>query len=243
MARYDINGKRLGIKTPDDLEAETAKALVSLRQHGASAAVILKAHQARVRAIRNDPYLSESGKRQQIDASKARMQAEAEALQQQREQAQAALTEAYQMARTPSGDSAAQLLAFQQQQAAWARAQKYRAAGQDWYAIIQAAGERGDTAMLAALRVELPAELAALDKTQPGYSGELVRLIHQAETPHTSALEQAVRAQEAQVSYLASAATFNEAVLSQAVASPDGQPGMHFLQGPDREAIPLAGDA
>lgn len=240
--RYDSNHRRVAIKTSDDLDTEMQEARATLRTHAQRAQALYRAHQQRVKAIRQNEQLSGLAKTQQIAASKAQMAQEAAALAEERAAAKATLADAFTWARTDTRDSATQLLDFQRQQAAWTRAQKLHAAGQDWTAIIRAAGASGDLATLAALREELPAELIGLEKSQPGYTKAVLEMVSQAETPHVSDLERAVRAAEADTSYLDSASTFNERVLEMALNDPQGVASMHYLQGPDRDAIPLNAD-
>lgn len=240
--RYDSNHRRVAIKTSDDLDTEMQEARATLRTHAQRAQAIYRSHQQRAKVIRRNEQLSGLAKTQQIAASKAQMAQEAAALAEERAAAKATLADAFTWARTDTRDSATQLLDFQRQQAAWRRAQKLHAAGQDWTEVIRNAGASGDLATLAALREELPAEFANLERTQRGYTAAMLGLIGQAETPHVSDLERAVRQAEAEAAYLDSSSAFNEGVLEMALNDPQGVASMHYLQGPDREALPLNAD-
>lgn len=229
------------IKTASDLEAATRDALAHLQSHGVASQLMLARHRAALASVHSDQRWSDAGRATQLNQLHAAFK---QAVAQHAADTQAAsdaLASAHQRARMASTDSAAQLLAFQREQDGAERARKMAAAGVPLLQVIEQAGKTGDTAMLSGLRRHLPADLAAHEVKTPGIVEAHLKAVAQAEEPHLSDVERAVRAQEARLPQLHAAAKWNGQALQQAANSSVGDPGVaSFIGGEDgRQAIPI----
>lgn len=229
MATYS---NQKAITSVSGLSGATNGALEHLRTHGQQAVTIYNGHQQRVAAAMNHPDLNVDAKRRLIDNSRQQALGETADLKQRTGEALQTLQDAHRAARRPAADPAAETLAYQKQRDAWTRAERQLQRGTSPAEIIQAAAKAGDTDTLAALHAELPSYLS------PAQANAAMQQLGQAEAPYLTPVETAVRAQEAELPDLQSAASYNQNGLEYALNDLSGQTKMHQFIGPKKTVIP-----